>query len=110
MTLSLLDAANQSIEPDLRHRVNVATYMMAITALNAAAPSLPTTQPQRNALIAAVVQNYSYAESTFVGFVVTDPSLTTVSDLAGAAGDTKILNRITLGVFDAAAHVLFPSL
>ena len=103
MTLSLLDQWTQTQQPTLQNRVTAASYNAAITALGAAAPAAPTTQAERDALIAAILKQPNYAMVTFIGFIVSDPALTTITDIT----DSQINGRMTTAVFDSAAHRLF---
>jgi hypothetical protein len=104
MTLSLLIQWDQTQQPDLQHRVTAASYNAAITAMGAAAPTAPNTQGQRDALIAAILNQADYAIKPFIGFIVSDPALTTINDIT----DAQINGRLTTAVFDSAAHRLFP--
>ena len=103
MTLSLLDQWTQTQQPTLQNRVTAASYNAAITALGAAAPAAPTTQAERDALIAAILKQPNYAMVTFIGFIVSDPALITINDIT----DAQINGRMTTAVFDSAAHRLF---
>jgi len=103
VTLSLLDQWTQTQQPTLQNRVTAASYNAAITALGAAAPAAPTTQAERDALIAAILKQPNYAMVTFIGFIVSDPALITINDIT----DAQINGRMTTAVFDSAAHRLF---
>jgi hypothetical protein len=103
VTLSLQVQFDQTQQPDLQHRVTAASYNAAITAMGAAAPAAPTTQAERDALIAAILQKPNFAVVTFIGFIVSDPALTTINDIT----DVQINGRMSTAVFDSAAHRLF---
>ena len=104
MTLSLIDQWTAAQQPELQHKVTAASYNAAITAMGAAAPAAPTTQGQRDALIAAILKQPDYAMITFIGFIVSDPALSDINGLT----DTQINGRMSTAVFDSAAHRLFP--
>ena len=103
MTLSLIDQWTQTQQPSLQNRVTAASYNAAITAMSAAAPTAPVTQAERDALIAAILKQPNFAMVTFIGFIVSDPALTTINDIT----DAQINGRMSTAVFDAAAHRLF---
>jgi hypothetical protein len=103
VTLSLLDQWTATQQDALQHKVTAASYNAAITAMGVAAPAAPTTQGERDALIAAILKQPSYAMVTFIGFIVSDPALVDVNGIT----DTQINGRMSTAVFDAAAHRLF---
>jgi hypothetical protein len=103
VTLQLIDQWGAAQQPELQHRLTAASYNAAITAMGAAAPAAPTTQGERDALIAAILKQPSYAVVTFIGFVVNDPVLVDINGIT----DAQINSRMTTAVFDSAAHRLF---
>jgi hypothetical protein len=106
VTLNLLDQFSATQQPTLQNRVTAASYNAAITALSAAAPAAPTTQAERDALIAAILKQPNYAMVTFIGFIVSDPTIAPGS-AASDITDAQINGRMTTAVFDSAAHRLF---
>ena len=103
MVMQLIDQWTATQQHDIQNRVTAASYNAAITAMNAAAPAAPTTQNQRDALIAAILKQPNYAMVTFIGYVASDPALTDINGIT----DAQINGRLTTAVFDAAAHRLF---